>query len=75
MALDHVQVDGLPEKTATEWRPGVVLHALFFVLGFTVVFSFIGASVGLVGYLVQDALRWINLVAGKIGRASCRERV
>jgi cytochrome c-type biogenesis protein len=66
LALDHVQVDGLPEKTATGWRPGVVLHALFFVLGFTVVFSFIGASVGLVGYLVQDALRWINLVAGML---------
>ena len=64
MALDRLQVEGLPEKTVAARHPGIVLHALFFVLGFTVVFSFIGASVGLVGYLIQDSLRWINLAAG-----------
>lgn len=41
-----------------------MLHALAFVLGFSVVFAFIGASVGLVGYVLQDVRRWINLVAG-----------
>ncbi len=62
--LDQVRLSEQP-GTASEARgAGVVVHALFFVLGFTLVFSFFGASVGLVGYLVQDARRWINLVAG-----------
>lgn len=45
---------------------GVMFHAVLFVLGFTIIFSFLGASVGLVGYVVQDAQRWINLVAGSL---------
>ncbi len=47
-------------------RRRVLFHAALFVLGFTIVFSFLGASVGLVGYVVQDAQRWINLVAGSL---------
>ena len=48
-------------------RPrGVLVHAALFVIGFTIVFSFLGASVGLVGYVVQDVQRWINLVAGTL---------
>jgi cytochrome c-type biogenesis protein len=43
---------------------GVLTHAALFVLGFTLVFSFLGASVGLVGSVVQESQRWINLVAG-----------
>ena len=46
--------------------PRVMLHAALFVLGFTVVFSFLGASVGLVGYVLQDARRWINVAAGAL---------
>ena len=66
MTLDQTRLNERP-VTASEARgAGVVVHALFFVLGFTVVFSFIGASVGLVGYVVQDARRWINLVAGTL---------
>ena len=66
MTLDQARLNERP-VTASEGRgAGVVVHALFFVLGFTVVFSFIGASVGLVGYVVQDARRWINLVAGTL---------
>ncbi len=64
MAAEQLRVDERSEQPAAAARPGIVLHALFFVLGFTVVFSFVGASVGLVGYLVQDAMRWTNLAAG-----------
>ena len=64
MTLDQARIDERPGAASEARGAGVVVHALFFVLGFTVVFSFIGASVGLVGYVVQDARRWINLVAG-----------
>ncbi len=47
-------------------RRGVLFHSMLFVLGFTIVFSFLGASVGLVGHVIQDAQRWINLVAGSL---------
>ncbi len=62
--LDQIRIDDRPGRTAAVGRSGVFIHALLFVAGFTVVFSFLGASVGLVGYLVQDARRWINLLAG-----------
>lgn len=42
------------------------MHALLFVSGFTIIFSFLGASVGLVGSVVQDAQREINLIAGSL---------
>jgi len=42
------------------------LHALGFVLGFSVVFTFLGASVGLVGYLFYDLQPIIQKVGGLI---------
>lgn len=45
-------------------RRETVAHAASFVLGFTVVFTFIGASVGLFGFFVRDHLRTLEQVAG-----------
>jgi cytochrome c-type biogenesis protein len=45
-------------------RRKTVTHALSFVLGFTAVFTFIGASVGLFGFFVRDHLRTFEQVAG-----------
>lgn len=39
-------------------------HALAFVLGFSVVFVILGASLGAVGYLVRDQLPTIQKIAG-----------
>jgi cytochrome c-type biogenesis protein len=43
-------------------------HALVFVLGFTTIFVALGASVGLVGFLVQDVIKSLafRIVAGAV---------
>ncbi|HEX5368874.1 MAG TPA: cytochrome c biogenesis protein CcdA [Dehalococcoidia bacterium] len=51
-----------PDATAT--RRETLSHALAFVLGFGVVFTAIGASVGLVGSLVADQIPTLEKVAG-----------
>ncbi len=50
---------GLAGQRATTFR-----HALAFVLGFSLVFVGLGASVGAIGYVVQDNLATIEKVAG-----------
>ena len=41
-------------------------HALSFVLGFSVVFIALGASVGLIGFVLQDNLRTLTRIAGLV---------
>ena len=53
----------LPGVTAAR-RWTTFLHALAFVLGFSVVFTVLGASVGLVGYLFYDLLSVFEKVGG-----------
>lgn len=45
-------------------RLQVVLHALSFVLGFTAVFTLLGASVGLIGYMLVRNMSIIQKVGG-----------
>jgi cytochrome c-type biogenesis protein len=47
-------------------RRRLVIHALSFVLGFTLVFTALGASVGLIGYVVRDLLPYIQKAGGII---------
>ena len=54
------------ESISTSYNWSLLFHSALFVMGFTTAFSFLGASVGLVGYVVQDYQRWINLVAGSL---------
>ena len=49
---------------AGEQRAATFRHSVAFVLGFTVVFVILGASVGAVGYLVRDNLPTIQKIAG-----------
>ena len=51
---------------ATEARGLTFRHSLAFVLGFSVVFVALGASVGAVGYVVRDNLPTIEKVAGAL---------
>ena len=41
-------------------------HALAFVLGFSLVFVAFWVSIGLIGFLVQDAMRWVRQIGGVI---------
>lgn len=45
-------------------RRRVFMHAVAFVIGFTIVFSFIGASAGFAGTLVQDQLDTATRIGG-----------
>ncbi|MEX2245154.1 MAG: cytochrome c biogenesis CcdA family protein [Dehalococcoidia bacterium] len=45
-------------------RREMVLHGAGFVAGFTVVFTFLGASIGLFGYLIRDSLPTFERIAG-----------
>jgi len=45
-------------------RAGAFRHALAFVAGFSVVFVLLGASLGVVGYLVRDQLPTLQKIAG-----------
>jgi cytochrome c biogenesis protein CcdA len=47
-----------------EQRATTLRHAVAFVLGFSVVFVALGASVGAVGYVVRDNMEWIEKAAG-----------
>lgn len=45
-------------------RRTVFMHALAFVGGFSIVFIILGASLGVVGFALQDNLVWFQRVAG-----------
>lgn len=52
--------------TATSQPPrrATFMHAVAFVTGFSVVFVVLGASIGVVGFALQDNLIWFQRVAG-----------
>ncbi len=52
------------QVAGTAHRRVTFLHAASFVLGFTAVFTFLGASVGLFGYAVRDHLPTFERIAG-----------
>jgi cytochrome c-type biogenesis protein len=56
---------GGAESTAAS-RRRVIMHAIAFIVGFTIVFAAIGASVGLVGSAVQDQLDTLTRIGGVI---------
>ncbi|MBI5283987.1 MAG: cytochrome c biogenesis protein CcdA [Chloroflexi bacterium] len=45
-------------------RRETIVHASFFVAGFTTIFTFLGASIGLFGYAVRDNLSTFERIAG-----------
>jgi cytochrome c-type biogenesis protein len=47
-------------------RRRTLAHALAFVMGFTIVFTLMGASVGLLGYAVRDMLPYLQKAGGVI---------
>jgi cytochrome c-type biogenesis protein len=59
-------VDIASDKPSTLQRWVVFLHALGFVLGFSAIFIFLGASVGLVGYLFYDLQGILRRLGGII---------
>lgn len=68
--IAHLSGNSFATSTGAGTAPVSVLHsptfahALAFVAGFTVVFVVLGASVGLVGYVLRDQMDWLTRVAG-----------
>jgi cytochrome c biogenesis protein CcdA len=58
-------VVGVGESTAAS-RRRVIVHALAFIIGFTLVFAAIGASAGFVGSAVQNQLDTLTRIGGVI---------
>jgi len=55
---------GVSTQTAGSQRGATVRHAVAFVLGFSAIFVLLGASVGLIGFFIQDNMQTIQKVAG-----------
>jgi cytochrome c biogenesis protein CcdA len=56
---------GVSAQEGASYRRGVTFrHSVAFVLGFSIVFVVLGASVGAVGYVVRDNLETIEKIAG-----------
>jgi cytochrome c-type biogenesis protein len=65
--LGHLTGRALAVQGATAARRRITfLHALGFVLGFSIVFTALGAAVGLVGYLFYDLLSIFEKIGGII---------
>jgi len=54
------------EPKAKRFRTPVFLHALTFVIGFSVVFTLFGAGVGLIGFALSSHLALIRQIAGSL---------
>lgn len=54
---------GKAEKSS---RKETIIHSLFFVLGFTVMFTLLGAFAGTFGKLIKEYMNYINIVLGII---------
>lgn len=55
---------GVSTETAGDARGVTFRHAVAFVLGFSIIFVALGASVGAVGYVISDNIRIIERIAG-----------
>lgn len=62
--LGHLGGTAVSQSEGEIRRLGTFWHALAFVLGFTVIFVALGASIGLLGQLLYDSLPWIQKVGG-----------
>ncbi len=62
--ITHLAGASDPAAVGAEHRNDAFRHALSFVVGFSVVFIFMGASVGLLGFLIQDQLPLLTRIAG-----------
>lgn len=60
----HLAGSTNPEVTGAARRNDAFFHSLSFVLGFSIIFIILGASVGLVGFVIQDQLPTLTRIAG-----------
>ena len=54
----------LKMDTLTRFRKGILINTLFFILGFTLVFTLAGSAAGFVGKLLKDYIRIMEIIGG-----------
>ena len=64
--IGHLAGRSVGKEPDAGQRSETLVHALAFVLGFSAVFIVLGASVGLVGFIVREQLPWLRWVGGTI---------
>ena len=64
--IGHLAGRSVGKEPDAGQRSETLVHALAFVLGFSAVFIVLGASVGLVGFIVREQLPWLRWVGGAI---------
>ena len=64
--IGHLAGRSVGKEPDAGQRSETLVHALAFVLGFSAVFIVLGASVGLVGFVVREQLPWLRWVGGAI---------
>lgn len=64
--LGYLSGAAVPVGSTNSQRMSVFYHALGFIAGFTSVFIVIGASVGVVGWILRDNLALLEKIAGSL---------
>jgi cytochrome c-type biogenesis protein len=54
------------EPTPGKWRPKIFFHAVSFVIGFAVIFTLIGAGLGLAGFAIGEHLALMRNISGSL---------
>jgi cytochrome c-type biogenesis protein len=62
--LTGMGLDSADSTAQRRYNPRVVIGTLGFILGFTVIFVLLGASLGLVSQVVQANQQWVNRIGG-----------
>jgi cytochrome c-type biogenesis protein len=54
------------EPAPGKWRPNIFFHALSFVIGFAIVFTLLGAGLGMAGFAFSEHVTLIRAISGSL---------
>ena len=54
------------EPAPGKWRPNIFFHALSFVIGFAIVFTLLGAGLGMAGFAFSEHVALIRAISGSL---------
>ena len=54
------------EPAPGKWRPNIFFHALSFVIGFAIVFTLLGAGLGMAGFAFSEQVALIRAMSGSL---------
>jgi len=54
------------EPAPGKWRPNIFFHALSFVIGFAIIFTVLGAGLGMAGFAFSEHVALIRAISGSL---------